>query len=281
MKNTRDPMTPEVWQVASIEKENIDTFTIVLKSASGKKFESFPGQFNMLYVHGVGEVAISISGDTSKHDIITHTIRVVGAGTRALEKLKAGSSVGLRGPFGTTWPIDKIADKDVIIVVGGIGLAPLRPVIYHLASANEERVGNNLKTTVIYGSRLPEDRIFKNELGGWQKLPNWDFISTVDKLTPDWKGKTGLVTKHFPDSLKNPANIIVLSCGPEIMMSASAEKLKELGVPDENIYLSMERNMNCGIGLCGHCQTGPYFICKDGPVFSYPSIKHLMGIKEI
>ena len=276
-----DPMTPEIWQIMSTQKENTDTFTIVLKSASGKKFESHPGQFNMLYAHGVGEVAISISGDTSKQDTITHTIRTVGAGTRALEKLKSGSSVGLRGPFGTTWPIDKAADKDVIIVVGGIGLAPLRPVIYHLASSNQERSKRGLKTTIIYGSRSPDDQIFRDELTKWQKLPDWDFISTVDKPTPEWEGETGLVTKHFPASLKNPANTIVMSCGPEIMMSASAQKLKELGIPEENIYLSMERNMNCGIGLCGHCQTGPYFICKDGPVFSYPRIKRLMGIKEI
>ncbi len=276
-----DPMTPEVWQVESIEKENIDTFTLVLRSASGKKFESHPGQFNMLYAHGVGEVAISISGDTSKLDTITHTIRTVGAGTRALEKLKPGSSIGLRGPFGTAWPIEKIGNKDVIIVVGGIGLAPLRPVIYHIAAANKERVQKNLKTTVIYGSRSPDDQIFKEELLSWQKLPNWDFICTVDKPTPGWKWESGLVTKHFPDSLKTPANTIIMSCGPEIMMNASAEKLKELGVPEDNIYLSMERNMNCGIGLCGHCQTGPYFICKDGPVFSYPRIKRLMGIKEI
>lgn len=276
-----DPMTPEVWQVASIGKENSDTFTLVLRSASGKKFESHPGQFNMLYAHGVGEVAISISGDTSKHEIITHTIRTVGAGTRALEKLKPGSSVGLRGPFGTAWPIDKIENKDVIIVVGGIGLAPLRPVIYHIVSTNKERVQKNLKTTVIYGSRSPDDQIFKEELLLWKQLPNWEFVSTVDNPTPDWKGKSGLVTKHFPASLENPANTIIMSCGPEVMMSASAQKLKGLGIPEDNIYLSMERNMNCGIGLCGHCQAGPYFICKDGPVFSYPSIKRLMGIKEI
>lgn len=235
----------------------------------------------MLYAYGVGEVAISISGDTSKQETITHTIRTVGAGTRALEKLKVGSSIGLRGPFGTAWPMEKANDKDVIIVVGGIGLAPLRPVVYHMASLYEERAKKDLKTTVIYGSRSPEDRIFKEELQEWRKLANWDLISTVDKPTPDWKGETGLVTKHFPTSLGNPANTIIMSCGPEIMMSASAEKLKELGVPDENIYLSMERNMNCGIGLCGHCQTGPYFICKDGPVFNYPSINHLIGIKEI
>lgn len=281
MKNICDPMIPQVWHVVSMMKENSDTFTMVLKPDNGDKFAFESGQFTMLYAHGVGEMAISISGDASVNNSVTHTIRAVGAGTRALEKLEAGHSVGLRGPFGSSWPVDKIKDKDVIIVAGGIGLAPLRPVIYYLLAANNERVKNNLKTTIIYGSRSPDDQIFKDELTEWQKIQNWDFICTVDKPATDWKGNVGLVTKYFPASLPYPTNTIVLTCGPEIMMSASAEKLKELGLPGENIYLSMERNMNCGIGLCGHCQMGPHFICKDGPVFRYPDIKHLMGIKEI
>lgn len=276
-----DPMTPRIWQVESMERENHDTYTIVLRSLSGEKFDSQPGQFNMLYAHGVGEVAISISGDTSNHDTITHTIRAVGAGTLALEKLGAGDSIGVRGPFGTAWPTGTLIDKDVIIIVGGIGLAPLRPVIYHLASLDNDRNEKNLKTTMIYGARSPEDRIFIDELKQWSKLPGWDIISTVDKQASNWDGCIGHVTDYFPTNLENPANTILLSCGPEIMMSSAAEKMKELGIPEDNIYLSMERNMNCGIGLCGHCQTGPYFICKDGPVFSYPSIQHLIGIKEI
>lgn len=281
MKKENENMIPHIWQVVSNTHENHDTFTIVMRPSEGGKFSFEPGQFTMLYAHGVGEMPISISGDPTIQHTLTQTIKLVGKGTMALQKLEAGSSIGVRGPFGTAWPMHKIDDRDAIIVTGGIGLAPLRPVIYHLASIHKERSEKKLRTTVIYGARSPQDRIYADEVEKWEKLTGWDFITTVDKPDPGWKGKTGLVTNHFPATLNKPLETIVMSCGPEIMMSSSAKKLKELGIPEDNIYLSMERNMNCGIGLCGHCQMGRHFICKGGPVFSYPEIKQLMEVHEI
>ncbi len=263
--------------VSKVVKETVDTYTLYLKPRTGERFSFKPGQFNMLYVFGVGEVPISISGDPKNLNHIAHTVRAVGAVTNSLTKLREGARVGFRGPFGNGWPIDEAVGNDVLIVAGGIGLAPLRPVIYHLIN-NRQDYG---KVFVLYGARTPNDLLYKKELKSWKGRMDMDVLVTVDKGDETWKGNLGVVTMLFDYVKLNPDNTYAFVCGPEIMMRFTVINLKNKGLPDEKIFLSMERNMKCGIGVCGHCQFGPYFVCKDGPVFRLNQIKMFFGKREV
>jgi NAD(P)H-flavin reductase len=272
--NLADPMRPDLVRIAEVNRETADTCTIVTEPSNGETLPAFaPGQFSMLYAYGVGEVPISISGDPGVPNRLVYTIRSVGAVSQALIGSQAGDSIAMRGPFGTSWPVEQAKGKDVLLVAGGIGLAPLRPAIYHIVR-NRSEYG---RVTILYGARNPKELLFTKQLKGWAALPNTQILTTVDLGGSSWRGHVGVVTKLFGLTTLQPERTVVMTCGPEIMMRFVVRELKSRGFAGEQIYLSMERNMKCAVGFCGHCQMGPYFICKDGPVFPYPRMRHWMG----
>jgi NAD(P)H-flavin reductase len=272
-----NPMLPEPWTVQSVAQETSDTFTLSLQAPDGAGGGFQPGQFSMLWVFGVGELPISISGDPTLAGTLTYTVRSVGLATSALVGREAGQQVGVRGPFGKGWPIDAAKGNDVVIVAGGIGLAPLRPVIYHVLRHRDEYG----KLIILYGARSPRDILFRKELVSWSRQKDTNVLSTVDHAGISWRGHVGVVTTLFKFLRLQPTHTTAMICGPEIMMRMVARELAHRGVSGENVYLSMERNMKCAVGFCGHCQWGPHFICKDGPVFSYNSIAPLMDKHEL
>jgi NAD(P)H-flavin reductase len=270
-------MVPVPCRVMRTYQETGDTFTLELESLSQDGFSFRPGQFNMLYIHGVGEVPISISGDPHKPESVVHTVRVVGMVTWGIKKLRRRDFLGIRGPFGTPWPMDLAEGNDVVIVAGGIGLAPLRPAIYHIL-ARREKFG---KFVLLYGTRGPSDILYFRQLEDWRARFDFDVHVTVDRAFGPWKGNVGVVTTLIPKAHFDPLNTVALICGPEVMMRFTILELLKKGIPEDKIFISMERNMKCGIGLCGHCQFGPHIVCRDGPVFPYSVVRHLLGIREI
>ncbi len=276
--NIRDPMLPQVYRVQRVRREMPDTFTLELEPADGSDIPPFAtGQFNMLYIFGVGEIPISISGDPAKRKPLIHTTRAVGTVSRAMRELKPDDVIGVRGPFGSHWPIEKAIGKDVLIVAGGIGLAPLRSAMYQI-TAHREKYG---KVVLLYGARTPSDILYRRELENWRAHFDLEVYVTVDRATGSWRGSVGVVTRLVPRAPFDPLNTLAMVCGPEVMMRYTALELERRGVPVENIYISMERNMKCAVGLCGHCQFGPHFVCKDGPVFRYSRVQDLLVKGEI
>jgi NAD(P)H-flavin reductase len=272
-----DPMIPRSYRVKRKIRESHDTFTLDLQPDNLEEKTNFaPGQFNMLYTFGVGEVPISISGPMKESGHILHTIRGVGNVTQALNNLKIGQKVGLRGPFGNAWPIEEAKGKDVIIMAGGIGLAPLRPAVYSLFSQRQQ-YGD---IALLYGSRKQEDLLFHKEFETWRGKYGIQVKVTVDTGDRSWKGNVGVVTTLVPRVSFDPSNCIAMICGPEVMMRFSALELTHAGLTEDKIFITMERNMKCAVGFCGHCQFGPAFICKDGPVFRYDQIKPFISTRE-
>lgn len=273
-----DPMLVRPFTIRRVIKETGDTFSLELEPQAGeRRFRFVAGQFNMLYVYGVGEVPISISGDPTKPRMLVHTTREVGTVTRAMRRLKIGDSIGVRGPYGTNWPVEVARGYDVVLITGGIGLAPLRPVIYSLL-ADRDKYG---KIVLLYGSRTPEDILFRKDLERWRSRFDLETHITVDRATGAWHGNVGVVTSLIARSPFDPLHCLAMICGPEIMMRFTALELQKRGVTDDHIYMSMERNMKCGIGLCGHCQIGGRFVCKDGPVYTYDNIKDVFMKREM
>ena len=273
-----DPMVPAPFRIERVRKELSDTFTLDLVPAERRRnFGFLPGQFNMLYVFGVGEIPISISGDPGENDKIVHTTRAVGNVTNAMWKLGVGQTIGVRGPFGTAWPVEAAEGSDVVIVTGGIGLAPLRPAIYQIL-ANRQAYGN---VCIMYGARTPEDILFRKELEKWRGQFDMQVDVTVDHATGRWGGKVGVVTKLIGRGGFDPHHTVAFVCGPEVMMRYAVDTLVERGVAQENVYVSMERNMKCGVGFCGHCQLGGDFVCKDGPIFPFDAVADRFTIQEL
>lgn len=269
-----EPMRPVLVRIAEVSRETADTWTVVTEPSNGDSLASFaPGQFSMLYAYGAGEVPVSISGDPAIPNRLVYTIRSVGAVSQALISSRVGDSIAMRGPFGTSWPVEEAKGWDVLLVAGGIGLAPLRPAIYHIVR-NRSDYG---RVTIFYGARHPKELLFTKQLKAWSALPATEVLTTVDSGGSSWRGRVGVVTKLFGFAALRPERTTVLTCGPEIMMRFVVRELKSRGFAGDQIYLSMERNMKCAVGFCGHCQMGPYFICKDGPVFAYPQMQHWMG----
>ncbi len=272
-----DPMLPAPWRIESVRRETADTFTLALEPVNGGASLAFaPGQFNMLYVFGVGEVPISISGNPLAPSPLLHTTRAVGNVTRAMWKLKNGDVLGVRGPFGSSWPLAAARGRDVVIVAGGIGLAPLRSALCQVLA----RRADFGKVVLIYGARTPEDLLFRAELRAWSKRRDVEVHITVDRATGRWRGNVGVVTALIGQAPFEPKNACAFVCGPEVMMRFVALELRKRGVPEAQIHLSLERNMQCATGFCGHCQLGPEFICKTGPVFPHDRVKPLLKVRE-
>jgi NAD(P)H-flavin reductase len=266
---------PRPSTILEVTQETADVFTWALAAPDGFAFS--PGQFDMLYVHGVGEVPISISGDPADPGRLIHTIRAVGTVTRAMARLTAGDAVGMRGPYGRGWPLASARGRDVVFVAGGLGLAPLRPAILQ-ALAHREDHGRVL---VLYGARTPEDMIFRAELERWRGRFDCTVEAIVDRAGRGWRGAVGVVTRLIQEARFDPEGATAFLCGPEIMMRLGARALVQRGVPAGQVHLSMERSMKCGVGLCGHCQWGPALLCKQGPVYGWSEAERLLGIREI
>ena len=272
-----DLFVPQIYRVGSTRRELPDTVTLEVVPLTGRRPAFGPGQFNMLYVFGVGEIAVSLSGDSADETHFVHTVRDVGAVSKAITKLESGATIGLRGPFGVGWPVEAAEGSDVVMVAGGLGLAPLRPAIYHIL-ANRARYG---RVVILFGSRNPHDMLYRHELEEWRQHLDISIEVTVDHADVGWRGNVGVVPALIPRATFDPRSTVALVCGPEVMMRYSARALRELGVMPERIYLSMERNMKCAIGLCGHCQFGPAFICKDGPVMQFGRIADIFAMREV
>ncbi|MBZ5608472.1 MAG: FAD/NAD(P)-binding protein [Acidobacteriia bacterium] len=269
-----DPMLPVAVRIASVARETHDTCTLVTEPVDSGGLPAFqPGQFSMLYSYGVGEVPISVSGDPGVPDRLVYTIRSVGAVSGALVNRSPGDTISMRGPFGSPWPVEAARGRDVLLVAGGIGLAPLRPVIYHILRHRADYG----RFTILYGARSPKELLFTKELKAWSAAPDTQVLTTVDTGGASWRGHVGVVTKFFRFVKLRPQQTVAMTCGPEIMMRFVMRELDAQKVADENIYLSMELNMKCAVGFCGHCQMGPYFLCKDGPVFRYAEMRRWMG----
>jgi NAD(P)H-flavin reductase len=270
-----EPMWAEITDVTR-EVDGISTFWFRFTDSAVRDAYSFrPGQFNMLYVPGFGEAAISISSDPVETQTIGHSIRLVGNVTHAVGRLKPGDVVGLRGPFGTSWPIEDLTGKDIFIATGGIGLPPLRPALYHILH-NRDKYG---KITLLYGARTPDQLMYTYEYEAW-KQAGIDIQLTVDRSDSEWTGRVGVVPMWFYNFRIDPRKTAVLTCGPEIMIRFVIYEALARRIPAENVFVSVERNMKCGQGSCGHCQVGPYFICKDGPVFRFDALQPFFNVEE-
>jgi NAD(P)H-flavin reductase len=273
-----DPMAPRPWRAQRLRRETDDTFTLELEPMDGSdRFAFRAGQFNMLYIFGVGEVPISISGDPSRPRTLVHTTRVVGAVTGAMRKLKRGDALGVRGPFGSRWPVEESEDSDLVLVAGGIGLAPLRPVLYSVLARRKKYN----RVVLLYGTRTPADILYSRELEAWRARFDLEIEVTVDRSAGSWQGDVGVVTKLISRAPFDPRSAVAMVCGPEVMMRFTVMELEKRGIPPAKIYVSMERNMKCAVGFCGHCQFGPTFICKDGPVFSYDKVRPFVELREV
>ena len=266
---------PKPWLVAAARRDTTDVVTLDLTPPEPFEFE--PGQFNMLYQPGIGEVPISISSDPASNSQVLHTIRDVGPVTRALCALRPGQQVGVRGPYGTSWPVTAAEGGDLLIIAGGIGLPPLRPALYQ-ALGNRDRFG---RVVLLYGARTPADLLFTRELSTWRGRFDLDVQVTVDTATRDWRGDVGVVPNLIPNARFDPATATAFVVGPEIMMRFTVRALLAAGLTGDQVYLSMERNMQCAEALCGHCQLGPFLVCRDGPVFSYPKLAPWLNIREV
>ncbi len=272
-----DPMLPRRFRIARTRQDTRDTFTLMIAPVEGPPMDYAAGQFTMLDAFGVGEVPISISGDPATNGPLEHTIRDVGVVTHALITAPTGAVLGVRGPYGTPWDVSGGAGGDVVFVAGGIGLAPLRPAILELI-AQRDRYN---RVVLLYGVRTPEDILFEDELRSWALHHGIVVEVTVDNGQHAWRGTVGLVTQLLPRAGFDPRNTMALVCGPEVMMRAAASALVNRGVRENLIRLSMERNMKCGVGLCGHCQLRDLFVCVDGPVLTYDRLAPLLACREL
>ena len=275
---TLSPMLPELFTIQKVVRETHVTSTLVLQPQSHPSHLGFqPGQFSMLYVFGVGEIPISISGDPAQPEQLVYTVRSVGLTTHMLITRKSGETIGVRGPFGSCWPVEEARGKDVILIAGGIGLAPLRPVIYHVLRHRDDYG----RLIILYGARTPQDMLFSRELRSWNLLEDTEVRVTVDAGDRTWRGNVGVVPSLLRSVHLRPERSVPMICGPEIMMKFVVRELELRGLMGSQIYLSMERSMKCGVGFCGHCQYGPHFICKDGPVFRYDRVAPLLEHYEL
>ncbi|HYB90124.1 MAG TPA: FAD/NAD(P)-binding protein [Candidatus Binataceae bacterium] len=271
-------MTPYAMHPARIiarrtETEGIYTFTMRLLDAEVRRSYRFEaGQFNMIYVFGVGEVPISIVSDPAEPEILEHTIRIAGRVTGVMAKWKVGDIVGVRGPYGNGWPVNVARGRDVVIITGGLGCAPVVGLINYIF----RRRADYGELHIIHGVKTPNDLLYRERFDEWRRAPRTKVYLTTDHPDKSWHYKIGVVTELF-DEVTVPPSSIVMMCGPEMMMRFAARSLRQKGITDDAIYLSMERRMECAVGLCGHCQYREHFVCKDGPIFSYHTVRQRFG----
>ncbi|WGL17105.1 FAD/NAD(P)-binding protein [Microbulbifer bruguierae] len=274
-------MIPTLFRIEDRHEEFSGTFTLRIRPEPGMSLPSFtPGQFNMLYAFGAGEVPISMSGSPDDDGSYVHTIRCQGLATRALERLIMGDALGVRGPFGCGWPMAATAGKEVLIIAGGLGLAPLRPVICTLLSGHHRAT----RVRLFYGARRPQEILYRRELARWKQEYRSDDLEVtviVDQADSTWNGRIGVITQPLEAANIDSTDTLAFLCGPEVMMRFCIQSLLTKGLPVSAIYLSMERNMKCATGLCGHCQWGPNFVCRDGPVFCYGSVQSWFNLRAI
>lgn len=271
-----DPMRPLLYQVTDTHRETGETVTMLL-SPEGPAIEPIgPGQFNMLWTWGVGEVPISVSECGSNGQLV-HTIRDVGGVTTVLCAKAPGDTVGIRGPFGRGWDLEAAKGRDLVIVAGGIGLAPLRPVV-HFVLAHRSQFG---EVSLVMGARTPEELLFRSELDGWWHDGVITVRTIVDRGSAEWEGNVGIVTAELPRVNVHPERTVAMVCGPEVMMRFVALNLVERGVTPDRIQVSLERNMQCAIQHCGHCQLAGYFACTDGPVVTWEAAIPLLEVREL
>ncbi|MBX3248335.1 MAG: FAD/NAD(P)-binding protein [Myxococcales bacterium] len=272
-----DDLTPRVARVVDVVRETSDVVTLRLRLDG--RVAHRPGQFHQLALPAIGEAPISVSGradgrdldDHLDHHFVDHTIRAVGGVTRALCALSPGDELGLRGPYGRPWPLDALRGRPVVVIAGGIGLAPLRETLRELLASPADYPDVRL----FYGARTPDDALYLDELRAGTR-PGFTLRVTVDHAPPTWRGEIGVVTRLLRGDAV-PEGAACLMCGPEVMMRFSIEALRAAGIPDERIWITMERHMKCAAGFCGRCQYGPYFVCKDGPVFRLDEVALLFG----
>lgn len=267
-----DPMVPPPVRVRRVVRETHDAVTLRLAAPRG--FRYLPGQFDMLWLPGAGEVAVSVSGGGVRAEVVDHTVRAVGDATRGIAALRPGDVLGLRGPFGRGWPLEETRDLDVLMVAGGVGLAPLRPVVLDLLS----HPAAARRAALLYGARTPGDLLYRRQLEAWQRR-GLRVRTTVDRRQPGWSGRVGLVTGLFEDLRLDRNGTAAFLCGPEAMMRFGVRDLLRLGLPAERIWVSLERSMKCGLGRCGHCQCGPLLVCRDGPVLRWDRVGPLLEVK--
>ncbi len=274
-----DPMLPRPFRVAEARAEMPGVVSLALAPVEGRAPGFAPGQFSMLYAFGAGEAAISISGHPGRADRLVHTVRDAGGTTRALARLGEGETVGLRGPFGRGWPLAEAEGRRLVFVAGGLGLAPLRPAIL-AACARPERYDG---LALVHGARSPETLLYPGTLADWAAGGRLGVTLTVDHAASGWTGRVGVVTTCLDAALAgaDPARTAAFVCGPEIMMRFAARALAEAGVPPARIWLSLERNMRCAVGRCGHCQFGADFVCRDGPVLPYDRLAPRLSVREL
>jgi NAD(P)H-flavin reductase len=270
-------MVPELWEVRASVRESADTVTLTVAPLKGEAPPAAPGQFNMLSVFGHGEVPISFSGALGQNDVRHHTIRAVGDVSTALARLTVGDVLGVRGPFGRGWDVDAARGHDVVVMAGGIGLAPLKPVI-HAVLDERDAFG---RLAVLYGVRSPADMIFIDEIEALRQRPDMKFHTTVDAASKGWTGHVGVVTELVPRARFDPLHTTGFVCGPDIMMRFGAQSLVQAGVDEARVQVSLERNMKCAIGHCGHCQYGATFVCTNGPVVTYPQAAPLFAVRGL
>lgn len=269
-------MVPTWFALADKRRETHDTWTLTIEPAKDGLAAFAPGQFAMLYAFGVGEAPISVSAIPPSGRLV-HTVRAVGRVTEAICAAEPGTVIGLRGPFGSAWPVEAGEGADVVIVAGGVGLAPLRPALRHVV----DHRGDYGRVVLLYGGRRPEDLLFSHELAELGAREDVDVGVTVDAATPAWTGRVGVVTTLIAGAAFDAASTVAMVCGPEVMMRFAVTALGDRGVAGERVYLSLERNMKCAVGLCGHCQLGTVLVCRDGAVFPYPAVEPLLRVREL
>jgi len=269
-----NPYLPREAAIVGRTQESPNTVTLELRLTDGEPYAFEPGQFNMLYLYGCGEVPISIVADADGTGVLSHTIRALGRITNGLAGLTVGDRIGLRGPYGRGWPMREAEGRNVIVVTGGLGCAPSVSIIHHILT-HRDRYGH---LSILQGVKHTDDLIWRDQYAAWEAMPDVEVHLAADEAEPDWDGHIGLVTALFDEiSVAIDANAIAMLCGPEMMMRASAHDLHLRSLAAEAIYLSMERNMQCAVGHCGHCQMGAQFVCRDGPVFPWPEMRELLG----
>jgi NAD(P)H-flavin reductase len=273
------PWLTHAVQVRGIKREvpGIATYEVAFDDADvAARYRFRPGQFNMLYLPGIGEAAISISSDPDRPQSLLHTVRVVGNVTRALARLQVGDQLLIRGPFGSAWPLEECRGCDLVIAGGGVGLAPLRPIVYHVINHR----GDFGDVCLLYGSRRPDDLLYADEFDAW-RAAGINVEVTVDLGDGAWRGHIGVVPALFYRLRLQAARTRILTCGPEIMIRFVIIEALARRILPEHIYLTLERNMNCALGFCGHCQLGPAFICKNGPVFTYEQMAPYLDLEDL